>query len=405
MPGCRWITLEELTDRRAEWHELASTSELPSAFADPAWILAWWRNYGEDHDPWLYALEDREGSLRGIAPLALRRSSLARTLTLAGGAWNGLETLPCAPGAESELSTSLLEALAERCREWDVWRVQRLPTASDLARTLLDGGGALRAAAHDVRLQPFIALPKDVETYEAHFGAKQRNTLRRKWRKLIELGAVARMVSDPEEIEPALRVLLDLRRQRAIAQGQRYEHMDTRFERFLLEAISGLLPNGVHLWTLQLGEHTLATHLNLVQGPREHSYLLGLGDDHVNLSPGNALEHHAIHEAIREGRAELDFGPGRDTYKYRLGGRDRELTRLVAGSPTVRGRAIAAFLAGDLSLRGTAAAEVLRRRRGLTPERATAQLPAQLAEPADESTTGEPTMGAASAPPAPGERS
>lgn len=388
MESCRWITLAELERRRAEWHELAAGSELPSAFADPAWILSWWRHYGEDYEPWPLALEDRDGSLRGLALLALGRSRLARTLTFAGGRWNGLETLICARGDEARLSDSLLAALAERRKEWDVWRVQRLPRASALARTLLDGGVALRAAAHDIRLQPFLALPADVSAFEARFGGKQRNTLRRKWRRLTELGAAPRRLTAPAEVESTLRVLLDLRRRRAIAQGQRHEHMDARFERFLFEAVGRLLPDGAHLWTLELDGRTLATHLNFVQGPREHSYLLGLSDDHANLSPGISLEHHAIHEAIEEGRTELDLGPGRDAYKYRLGACDRELTRLVVSSGSVRSRGIAGLLATDLRLRNTAMAEVLRRRRGLTPERATSEQPAQISQPAAPSPAG-----------------
>ena len=290
MPGCRWITIEELTDRRAEWHELAVTSEFPSAFADPAWILAWWRNYGEGHAPWLFVLEDSQGSLRAIAPLALRRSSLARTLTFAGDTWNGLETLLCAPGTEPALSASLLRALAERRQEWDVWRIGRLPVASVLAHTLLDGSGALRAAAHDVRLQPFIELPDDVATFEASFSAKERGAQRRKSRRLAELGAVARLVSDPEETASALHVLLNLRRQRAIPLGQDHEYMDARYERFLAEVVRRMLPEGVRMWTLERDGQTLASHLHFVQGPREHSYMQGNADEHVNLSPGNSLE-------------------------------------------------------------------------------------------------------------------
>jgi CelD/BcsL family acetyltransferase involved in cellulose biosynthesis len=375
MPGARWTTLAELEDRQREWRTLAAGSEFPTAFADPAWILAWWRSYGAGREPWLLALEDRDRSLRGLALLACKQSSVARTLRFAGEAWNGLETLVCAPGAEAELSASLLEGLAERRREWDVWRVQRMPAASLLARTLLDGDGRLRAAAHDVRLQPFLALPGDVESFEARFGAKQRNTVRRKWRRLTGLGAVANLVSDPDELGRALKVLVELRRARAIVKGQRYKHMDARFERFLLEAVRGLLPDGARLWTLTLDKHTLATHLNLVQGPREHSYLLGLSDAHARLSPGNSLEHHAIHESIREGRAEFDLGPGRDAYKYRLSACDRDLTRLVVSSESARGHGVAQLLAADLRLRNTGAAEVLRRRRGLTPERATSRSP------------------------------
>jgi CelD/BcsL family acetyltransferase involved in cellulose biosynthesis len=382
----RWITLAELEDRHGEWRRLTSECEFPCAFSDPAWILAWWRSYGEGHEPWSLALEDG-GSLRGIALLARGQSSLARTLTFAGGRWNGLETLLCEAGLEEEFSRSLLNALSDRRREWDVWRIGRMPARSALVSTLLMGDGRLRAAAHDARLQPFLPLPDTVEAFEARFGAKERGTMRRKWRRLIELGAVARLVSDGDELERGLRVLVRLRRERAIAQGQRHRHMEARFEAFLLEAVRGMLPDRARLWTLELQGRTLATHLNLVLGPREHSYLLGLSGEHANLSPGTSLEHHGIHEAIKEGRAEFDLGPGRDAYKYRLGACDRELARLVVSSQSPRGRGLTRLLATDLRLRNTAAAEALRRRRGLTPERATPHSPARLAPPASRSVT------------------
>jgi CelD/BcsL family acetyltransferase involved in cellulose biosynthesis len=366
---CQRIDFEELKHRRAEWHELAVNSEFPTAFADPAWIMAWWRAYGEGYEPWCFSLEDPDGSLQGLALLACRRTPLARTLIFAGDAWNGIDTLLCAPGAEAELSVLLLDELAARRREWDVWRVRRLSAESCLSRALLDGRGPLRAGAHDCRLQPFLALPEDGAAFESRFGSKQRSTQRRKWRRLLELGASPRLVCDPDEIEPAVAELLALRRSRARAQDQRHAHMDACFERFILDAVRGLMPDGVRLWTLEAGGETLVMRLNLVQGPREHSYLLGLGEDHAMLSPGSSLERHAILEAIAEGRTELDLGPGRDEYKYRLGAIDRELTRLIVPSPSTRGRIVGTTAAIDLGLRNTAAAEVLRRRRGMSTER------------------------------------
>lgn len=370
MTGARWIGQTELEERRVEWRRLDGESEFPTAFSDPAWILAWWRAYGAGHEPWTFAQEDADGSLVGLALLALGRSRLRRTLIFAGGSWNGLETLICRPGAEAAFTGLLMDALGERRREWDTWRVQRLRTDSALARALLDGGGRLHAAAHDLRLQPYLELPADVDAFEAQFGAKQRSTQRRKWRKLSELGAEARVVEEPGEVEATLRLLLELRRARAIAQKQRYKHMDARYEGFLLEAVQGLLPQGARLWRLDMDGEMLASRLNLIQGSREHSYLLGLGDGHANLSPGNMLELQAINEAIRQGRTELELGPGRDVYKYRLGGRDREVVRLVASSGSARGRALTSVSATDLRLRDSAAAEALRRRQGIASERA-----------------------------------
>jgi len=371
MQDCRWIDLGELERRRPEWRELAAHSELPTAFGDPGWILAWWRAYGEGHDPWCLALEGSDGALQGLALLARRRAHLARTLTFAGGEWNGLETLLCAPGVERDFSVLLLEELAARRRDWDVWRIRRLPTQSCLAQLLLEGHGPLKAVAHDLRLQPFLTLPQDGSEFESRFAGKQRNTQRRKWRRLLELGAAPRIVSDPQEIEPAVHRLVELRRARAMAMGQRYTHMDPRFERFLVDAVRELGPDGAHLWTLEIDGQTLVMRLDLVQGPREHSYLLGLGDEHTTLSPGSSLERHAILAAIGEGRTELDLGPGRNEYKYRLGAIDRELTRLIVLSPSIRGRIVGTTATIDLELRDTAAAEALRRRRGMASERGT----------------------------------
>jgi len=382
MTDSRWIELSELSDRRVQWRRLAADSEFPTAFADPAWIMAWWQSFGEQHEPWTFALQDADGSFRALALLALDASSFTRNLIFAGGTWNGLESLICARGLEEQFSAALIQALAERRSEWDVWRIQRLRTDCALARALLGGGDVLHAAAHDLRLQPFVALPADVQSYEAQFGSKQRNTQRRKWRKLTELGASSRLIEDPQEAEAKLHLLLQLRRSRAQEQGQRYEHMDARYERFLQSAVRELLPGGARLWTLELEGATLAARLNLIQGPREHSYLLGLGEGHANLSPGNSLELQAINSAIEQGRTELELGPGRDTYKYRLGGHDRELTRLVVASGTLRGRAATALAATDLRLRDSAAAEALRRRKGITPERATAEHPAHEPDPA-----------------------
>ena len=369
MSDVRWTTLDELERRRAEWHALAAESEFPTVFVDPGWILAWWQSFGARHEPWLLALEDEAEALRGLALLALRRSRVARTLEFAGGRWNGLETLVCAPGDERELSVALTRALAERRGEWDVWRIHRLRGGCLLERTLLDGDGALRAAAHDRRLQPFVTLPQDVASFEASFSSKERGAQRRKWRRLAELGAEARLVGDPDEIAAAVGVLLDLRRQRARALGQSHEHMDAHYERFLVQAVRGMLPDGVRLWTLELDGRSLASCLHFVQGPREHTYTQGIADEHVNLSPGNSLELHAMREGIEQGRSEFELGPGRDDYKYRLGARDREVTRLVLPSGSPRSRAVGALLSADLRLRNTGAAEALRRRRGLTSER------------------------------------
>jgi CelD/BcsL family acetyltransferase involved in cellulose biosynthesis len=365
--SCRWTTLDELKRRCDEWRQLLAASEFPSGFADPGWVLGWWSAYADRREPWCLVAERGDGSLVGLTVLALSSLPFARMLTFAASSWNGLETLVCAPGSEAEFTSMLLTELAARRREWDVWRLRRVPRTTALAHALLSGREPLHATASDVRLQPFIELPPSVEDFDARFASKARNTQRRKAKRLRELGARARLVSEPAEAERAVHELLELRMQRAAEQAQQHAHMDERFERFLVAAVRKMLPSAARLWTMELDGRTLAMRLNLVAGPREHSYLLGLSDEHRNLSPGSTLERFAIDHAIGEGRGELDLGPGREEYKYRWGASDREVTRIVVPSGSPRAWLSGTAAALDVRMRASAAAEALRRRRGIAP--------------------------------------
>jgi CelD/BcsL family acetyltransferase involved in cellulose biosynthesis len=375
--GSRWIELAELQSRSEEWRELAAASEFPSIFSDPRWVLPWWRHYGDRARPWSLALEDASGSLRGLALLALRRPRAARTLVFAGGEWNGFDTLVCAPGSEQELVDELLAALRERRGSWDLWRIGRTPIDSALFLALARGGAALRAAAHDVRLQPFVELPAAIDVFESRFGGKRRNDFRRKWRRLLDAGAVLQRIEDRVAAPAAMARLLELRRVRAEAAGQAQSHMDARFDAFLTDAVCETLPDAARLWLLELDGRLLAGKLNFLQSWREHGYIVAVSDEQLPFSPGHSLERQTIHEEIEEGRSELELGPGRSDYKYHWGATDRELARIVVASPTPRGGLTGRAAAIGLGLRDSALADYVRRRRGVVPERATAEHPAQ----------------------------
>lgn len=367
----RWIDLEELQERRDQWRDLALHSDFPTVYGDPAWLLPWWATYGEQLTPWCLALED-DGRLCGLALLALSRSGPVRTLGFMGAPWNGLDCLLYSPGAEEQLTNCLLGALEQRRRDWDLWKIRRLPMQTRLAERLLEGDGPLRAAAHDLRLQPYLKLPADQATFEAGFPAKQRQRQRRRWRRLLDAGLSPELITDPTEIASAMHTLIEMRRGRAARAGQHQANLDARFERFATAAVQELAPDGARLWTLRDadGEH-VAICLNLVEGTREHGYMIAITTDRcAEHRPGHSLKHHALLSAIADGRNELDLGPGRDPSKYSLGAVDRQLTRVVIGSRSWRGRIAGAIAGADLRFRDTRLAHHLRARRGVTSERA-----------------------------------
>lgn len=370
MPTRRWISVNELQERREEWRSLALHSAFPTTYGDPAWLLAWWQHFGQGVTPWCLALED-EGSLRGLALLALGRVNGLRTLSFMGAPWNGIDSLVYAEGAEAELTDGLLDELSRRSAEWHLWRIRRLPLQTHLAERLLKGGGPLRASAHDLRLQPYLDLPDDVATFEAGFPAKQRHRQRRRWRRLLDAGLSPQLVNDPDQVASTMHALLEMRRRRAQIAGQRQRNLDERFEHFATTAVKALLPDGARLWKLQDAEgNDVAICLTLIEGYREHGYMIAIGDEHGEHRPGHSLKHHVVLDAVASGRREFDLGPGRDESKYSLGAVDRKLVQVVVGSRSWSGR-LAGTLAGiDLRARDTKVADWLRRRRGMTSERA-----------------------------------
>jgi CelD/BcsL family acetyltransferase involved in cellulose biosynthesis len=373
--GSRWATISELAARREEWRELVSRSRYPSAFADPAWVLAWFRHYGSEHEAWPLLLSDAHGNMRGLALLALHRSRLAQTLSFAGARENGMEALVCAPEDEALLAHALAEALLHRRKRWDLWRIERLPCDSDLARLLLSTERQPGVAAHDVRLQPYVELTGSREGFEARFSPATRSKFRRGERRLERADAVTRLVTDRAEARAALNALLELHRRRAAQKGERRPYLDARFESFMGEVLDGLLPLRARLWTLEVGGAVVSARLSFVEGSVEQGFMLGMDHRHSNLGPGRELERIGLMHSAAEGLREYDFGPGRDDYKYGWKAVDREMLRALVASPTPRGRLAGKPAAAQLRLRTSAAAGLLRREMGVAEQHATPGAP------------------------------
>lgn len=165
-----------------------------------------------------------------------------------------------------------------------------------------------------------ILLDRDFETmYRNRFGGRARNSLRRKERKLRELGDVRHGWA--EGGEERLAVLEEFFRQKAIwfrHQGIGDPFADARRRKFY-EALANL-DNGatgrLELGYLKAGGEIAATFIGSAVGSRFHMLLSSITDgDAARWSPGILLMREQISDISKRGYLRYDLGSGQAQHK------------------------------------------------------------------------------------------
>jgi CelD/BcsL family acetyltransferase involved in cellulose biosynthesis len=161
-----------------EWDALADRTDA-SPFLRPGWFLAWWRAFAVGRLE-IFAVR-RGGRLAGIVPMTHRLGGLV---------------------SASNWHTPMFGFLVEdRDTADELARAVLRPAVHSVTVRFLDEGDepteqALVEAADRVRQRvlersPFIDTRGDWEAYQERLGARRRRELRRRWRRLEELGQPA----------------------------------------------------------------------------------------------------------------------------------------------------------------------------------------------------------------------
>lgn len=301
------------------WTRLWCDAAGASPFQSPAWLIPWWRHFGQGQLVVLCARERDE--LRGLLPLYLYdEPPLCKLLPLGIGNSDWLDVIG-APGHEREVARTLLAAIAQRAHRFDVCDLQPLPAASLLLRTEAPGLADERVALEPC---PVLRLPGSVAGLDGTLPKPMRQNLRYCRRRAEKQGRLRFETAHDGNLHELLEALFDLHGARWRRQGRPGVLADDAVRAFHREATPALLAFGVlRLHGLRLGERIVAVLYGFAARHRFYHYLLGFDPDLGALSPGTLLIGRALEEAVREGAQEFDFLRGREAYKYRWGARDR----------------------------------------------------------------------------------
>ncbi len=314
-------TIEEA---EAAWEQVLGVSDAATLFLTPWWQKTWWKHFGGGAELAVHVVSDGQRPV-GVAPLV--RADGVLELLGATDLFDYRDFI-VERGREEDFCVALLDHLSGR--DWHTLRLESVRESSPTLRAL---GGAAESAGMSVEIEqedvaPVLPLPATWEQYVSGLSKKDRHELRRKIRRLHGAGEVTRTAcSAPEQVPDMMAVFLRLHR---ASSPDKAEFMTAEREAFFLEAVGeAACRGGLRLEELALDGTPVASCLGFAYAGAFLLYNSGYDPEHSKLSVGIVSKALAIEGSIESGDSAFDFLRGSEDYKYRLGGQDRQVYRVI----------------------------------------------------------------------------
>jgi len=281
-----------------EWTALWSLVPGATPFAHPAWLLPWWRQFGNGQAR--VAVARASGVLTGVLPMYALDG---RCLPIGAGMTDYHDAL-LVPGQPVMPLVAALPGPVE---------LMEVPPGAAL-RTLPAAWSATAPC-------PALALTGTVMTLLPPRTARK---LRMNRNRAARAGGFTMERATPETAPPLLEHLIRLHTARWTGQGEAGVLADAAVLAFHRASAPGLVAAGLlRLQVLRVQGIVAAACYALLAEGRILFYLSGFDAGFAEISPGTLLLAAMLEEAQAEGRWEADFLRGNEAYKYAWGGVDR----------------------------------------------------------------------------------
>lgn len=323
----------------AEWNPLLRRSQFNSFFLTHEWQTTWWRYQGEG-DLWILAFRQPEtDELLGIVPLYLvtvKSGKLAgqRKLNLVGciEVSDYLDAI-IRKGCEMTVYRELLVWLqGPDAPAWDVLDLCNLPEASRTQHVMPTLGEemGLRVEVSQEDTAPQFRLPLQYDQYlDEQVEKKQRHEIRRKQRRAEREADISFViVDDSQNLAAEVDDFIALQR---ASRADKAEFMTPEMRRFFNAAAQVMADAGyLRLCFLTINGEKAATLFAFEYDKRFWLYNSGYDPEaYAQLSPGWVILAYSIQYAIAAGCTVFDFMQGNEEYKYRFGGQDYQVMRVL----------------------------------------------------------------------------
>jgi CelD/BcsL family acetyltransferase involved in cellulose biosynthesis len=316
---------------RAEWEELAERVGA-DPFVRPGWIDALAASFPGGSRLHAFTVR-RRGRLAAIVPLWWGRGAL-RSPT-------NYHTPRFGVVAEDVEAAAELARVVLRARPRSIAMQFVEPSDAALARWCDEArASGFVVASRVLERCPYLELDGDWDAYERAMDSKLRADLRRRRRRLEELGPVrVELLDGTQDLD------------RALEEGMRVEaagwkgragtaiasHANTR--RLYRRAAQGASERGwLQLAFLRAGDEAIAFEFNVEALGVHYRLKAGYDERFQRFSPGKLLHLAVLERAYRSGLDRFEFGGTDEPYKLEWAVARRELALVQAFAPSVAGR-------------------------------------------------------------------
>ncbi len=308
------------------WERILERDLEAGVFSHPAWLQAWWESMGSG-DLLIGLVWD------GDEPIAVFPTCTCvdeeGLLSFLGSEDVTDDQVPAAvPGREAEalrffLDWAFVDGGFSRVRFHSVLDGRRwLGVVGDVAEQ-----AALGYSHEQVDVAPAIELPATFEEYLAGLSGHDRHELRRKRRRLGDLGEWSVRRAHDVGWESDLQAFFEFHRQ---APGDKAGFFTPERERFFRRLAADLFLFGLaRLDVLELEGEPVACTFSYGFRDTVGLYNSSFRADLAKHAPGMVLVGALIEQAIEEGRKVFDFLRGAEPYKRRFGPVPRPVYQLM----------------------------------------------------------------------------
>ena len=336
-------TLEVVTSESAfaelgpAWDDLVQAMPRPSPFLLHAWLVQWYRHYGQGSELAVHA--------------AFRDGTLVAALPLVRTPWRGLHVSRFLGGQQSSLADLLLEPNEPEATGEGL--IAHARSAHDFAELFgLGAGSRIARIAGGDQLHlfpradgPVLDLTDDWEAlYEAKVSAKRRSSYRRRLRQLEAQGKVGfGPTRTSSEVEAVLPDAFRLHRLRWAGLPDGSGFATASGVEFHRAALATLADQGfIRLTTMTFEGRVIAFALAFALAGRLYGYRTAFDPSFARYSPGLLTVHALLASACREGLQRVEFLGAADTFKLELADRLEPLHVGIGLAGSAQGRAVVA---------------------------------------------------------------